>query len=136
MNSTNRLKIAILGTRGIPNQYGGFEQFAEILSVELIKRGHHVTVYNPHFHTHSESEYKGVTIEKKYSPEKQLGSSANFIYDFICLADARKKKFDVYLELGYQSSSVSFLVLKPKNGILITNMDGLEWKRAKWSKTV
>ena len=44
------MKIAILGTRGIPNNYGGFEQCAEYLSVGLVEKGHEVTVYSPHFH--------------------------------------------------------------------------------------
>ena len=36
------MKIAILGTRGIPNNYGGFEQFAECVSVSLVEKGHQV----------------------------------------------------------------------------------------------
>ena len=39
------MKIAIVGTRGIPNRYGGFEQFAEKVSATLSDRGHEVTVY-------------------------------------------------------------------------------------------
>jgi hypothetical protein len=39
------MRIAILGTRGIPASYGGFETFAEQLSTRLVARGHHVTVY-------------------------------------------------------------------------------------------
>lgn len=54
------MKIAILGTRGIPNNYGGFEQFAECVSVSLVKRGHQVTVYNPHFHYYQSDTYNGV----------------------------------------------------------------------------
>lgn len=130
------MKIAILGSRGIPNQYGGFEQFAEILSTELVKIGHDVTVYNPHFHSYKKNEFKGVKIIRKYNPEDKVGSAANFLYDFICLKDARTKGFDIFLELGYQSASVSYFFLKPKIGVLITNMDGLEWKRAKWSKPI
>jgi hypothetical protein len=45
-----KLKIGIAGTRGIPNQYGGFEQFAACLSKGLVERGHDVTVYNTHNH--------------------------------------------------------------------------------------
>ena len=44
------MKIAILGTRGIPNFYGGFEQFAQYLSSALVKKGHDVFVYNTHMH--------------------------------------------------------------------------------------
>ena len=59
------MKIAILGTRGIPNNYGGFEQCAEFLSVGLVERGHEVTVYSPHFHSYKETKFKHVTIIKK-----------------------------------------------------------------------
>ena len=45
-----KMKIAILGTRGIPNNYGGFEQCAEYLSIGLVEKGHQVTVYSPDFH--------------------------------------------------------------------------------------
>ena len=40
-----RMKIAILGTRGIPNNYGGFEQCAEYLSIGLAEKGHKVSIY-------------------------------------------------------------------------------------------
>lgn len=56
------MKIAILGTRGIPNNYGGFEQFAEYLSVGLVEKGHEVTVYNPHFHRCPEEMFHGVAV--------------------------------------------------------------------------
>ena len=80
------MKIAILGTRGIPNNYGGFEQCAEYLSVGLVKKGHEVSIYSPHFHPYDKDEYKGVKIKKKYSPQYFLGNSAaNFIYDYLCL---------------------------------------------------
>ena len=42
------MKIAIFGTRGIPNHYGGFEQIAQFLSEGLCKKGHEVYVYNSH----------------------------------------------------------------------------------------
>ena len=56
------MKIAILGTRGIPNNYGGFEQFAEYISVGLVQKGHDVTVYNPEFHPYQEAAFKGVKL--------------------------------------------------------------------------
>lgn len=43
------MKIAFVSVRGIPNNYGGFEQFAEYISVGLVKRGHEVTVYSPSY---------------------------------------------------------------------------------------
>jgi hypothetical protein len=56
------MKIGIVGTRGIPNQYGGFEQFAEFVSPELVRRGHEVYVYNSSQHPFKEKEWKGVKI--------------------------------------------------------------------------
>lgn len=126
------MRIAILGTRGIPNNYGGFEQFAEYISTGLVKKGHHVTVYNPHFHPYKLTEFKGVNIIVINSPEEKIGSIANFVYDYKCLKDAAERNFDIIYEAGYATCSPFFYLLKSTNTRLITNMDGLEWKRSKW----
>ena len=130
------MKIAIVSTRGIPNNYGGLEEFAEHVSVGLVKRGHEVIVYNPHFHPYSSGDFKGVTVKKKFSPEKQLGTAANFIYDYLSLRDAIKSNCDAILVCGYTTASVSYLISSFKNSKVITNIDGLEWKRAKWNTLV
>ena len=130
------MKIAILGTKGVPNNYGGFEQFAEYLSVGLVTHGHSVTVYNPSFHPWKEPIYKGVRIQSVFSPEELIGSSANFLYDHLCLRHALKQDFDVIYEAGYHSVAPSYVFHNTKsirNPIIITNMDGLEWKRSKWN---
>jgi glycosyltransferase involved in cell wall biosynthesis len=129
------MKVGILGTRGIPNHYGGFEQFAEFFSVYLATNGHETYVYNSHNHPFQEKSFKGVTIVHCYDPEYKIGTAGQFIYDFNCIKDARKRNFDIILQLGYTSSSIWFS-LHPKNAIVITNMDGLEWKRTKYSKKV
>ena len=129
------MKIAILGTRGIPNQYGGFEQFAQYLSVYLVNKGHQVWVYNSHRHEYREATYKGVQLIHCYDPEYRIGTVGQFIYDFNCIRDARQRDFDILLQLGYTSSSVWAKFL-PKKQVIITNMDGLEWKRSKFSKSV
>lgn len=127
------MKIAILGTRGVPNHYGGFEQFAEYFSVYLVEKGHEVYVYNSHNHPHQEKVFKGVHIIHQNDPEHKLGTFGQFIYDFNCILDSRKRNFDIILQLGYTSNSIWFFLL-PKKSICITNMDGLEWKRTKYSK--
>ncbi len=129
------MKIAILGTRGVPNYYGGFEQFAEFFSVYLVEKGHEVYVYNSHNHPFQEKVFHGVNILHQNDPEHRLGTFGQFIYDFNCILDSRKRDFDIILQLGYTSNSVWFFLL-PKNPIIITNMDGLEWKRTKYSKPV
>ncbi len=131
------MKIAILGTKGIPNNYGGYEQFAEYISRKLVDRGHQVSVYNPSFHAYGLEMFNGVHIIRKYSPEKYIGGAANFIYDFLCLRDALKRDFDIIYEAGYHSVAPSYRLLniRGKNKpVIITNMDGLEYNRSKWSK--
>jgi hypothetical protein len=130
------MNIAIIGTRGIPNHYGGFEQFAEYLSLGLVKQGFTVTVYNSHTHPYQEKEWNGVNIAHCNDPETKLGTAGQFIYDLNCIRDTRKKNFDVILQLGYTSSSVWGWLLPRKKSVVTTNMDGLEWKRTKYSPKV
>lgn len=129
------MKIAILGTRGIPNNHGGFEQFAEYFSVYLAAKNHDVYVYNSHDHPFQEKDFKGVHIIHCHDPESKVGTAGQFIYDLNCILDARKRNFDVILQLGYTSNSIWHQLL-PKTSVIITNMDGMEWKRSKYSAKV
>ena len=126
-----QIKIGILGTRGIPNAYGGFEQFAQYLAAGLVKMGHSVTVYNSSTHPFRESNWEGVEIVHCYDPENKIGTAGQFVYDYNCIRDAAKRNFDILLQLGYTSSSVWHRYW-PKNAVNIVNMDGLEWKRTKY----
>jgi glycosyltransferase involved in cell wall biosynthesis len=133
------MKIAILGTKGIPNNYGGYEQFAEFISTRLVALGHSVTVYNPHYHPYKEEQFRGVKILRKYSPEKFMGGAANFVYDYLCLTHALKQNFDIIYEAGYHSVAPAYKLLnvrRVRKPVIVTNMDGLEYKRSKWSRTV
>ena len=135
------MKIAFISTRGIPNNYGGFEQFAEYISIGLVQRGHEVVVYSPHFHPFKENSYKGVRIKHIYSPETWMGSSiGSFFYDFASLKDALKnEKFDIIYEAGYTSIVPAYIWFNVKNikyPIFTTNMDGLEYKRTKFNKWI
>lgn len=129
------MRIAILGTRGIPNHYGGFEQYAELLATYLVAQGWEVTVYNSHNHPYKESIYKGVNIKHIYDPEKKMGTIGQFFYDLGCILDSRKQHYDVIYQLGYTSSAI-FNFLFPKDAVIVTNMDGMEWKRSKYNKYV
>lgn len=135
------MKIAFISVRGIPNNYGGFEQFAEYISVGLAARGHEVTVYSPHYHPYKESEYRGVHIKYIYSPELWMGGSiGSFFYDYNSLKDAlRNEDFDIIYEAGYTSIIPAYIRFNVKNirrPIFVTNMDGLEYKRTKFNKWV
>jgi len=124
------MKIGILGTRGIPNHYGGFEQWAEQLSQALVMRGHEVTVYNSHFHPYKKQVFKGVKIIHKWDP-KSIGLASQFIYDLLCTLNARKQNFDTVIQLGYTTSSI-WAWLLPEKAKVLYNMDGMEWKREKY----
>ncbi len=130
-----QLNIGILGTRGIPNRYGGFEECAEKLAVGLVEKGHQVSVYNSAHHEFQDKEWQGVRIIHCADPEDKLGTAGQFIYDLNCINDARKRSFDVVLQLGYTSSSVWWWRW-PRKAVNLVNMDGLEWKRSKYSGKV
>ncbi len=126
------LKIAFLGTRGIPNNYGGFEQCAEFLSQGLAKKDHDITVYCSLNHTQKTNTWNGVKLVYCNDPEHRLGTIGQFIYDLNCILHARKQRYDVIVQFGYTSSSI-WHWLWPKKAKHLVNMDGLEFLRSKYS---
>ncbi len=131
------MKIAFVSTRGIPNNYGGFEEFAERLGERLARRGHEVTVYNPSFHPFRDEQHNGVRVVRVFSPETTIGTAANFIFDYLSFRHAvKKEKCDAVIVCGYTTAAVSFLVCGFGRSTVLTNMDGIEWKRSKWSPAI
>ena len=122
------MRIAILGTRGIPAHYGGFETFAEQLSTRLAERGHEVTVFCEGARQTS-AAYQGVQL--RYISTLQLGPAKTLLYDLSSLWNARKN-FDVVYMLGYGSALFCWIPRLWGTKLWI-NMDGLEWKRKKWN---
>lgn len=129
------MRIAILGTRGIPNHHGGFEQFAEYFSAFAAEKGHDVFVYNSSLHPYKDKRLGKVEIIHCKDWEDKLGTFGQFIYDLNCILDSRKRNFDIILQLGYTSNSI-WCWLLPKKSCIVTNMDGLEWKRTKYHPLV
>src|SRR5215210_3634630 len=126
------MRIAILGTRGIPASYGGFETFAEQLSTRLVARGHDVTVYcRAHYVSPRQIEYKGVrlkvlpTIRHKYfDTVVHAGLSA--------LHAAALGRFDAALICNAANAPFA-PVLRAAGTPVAINVDGLEHKRRKWN---
>lgn len=132
-HSIQPLRIALLGTRGIPARYGGFETFAEQLSTRLVARGHQVTVYGRcrFFGGWGRREsYRGVerretpTIFHKYF-ETPLHALTSFL-DMLC------QRCDVMLVCNAANSPLA-PILKLKCRPLLINVDGIERNRAKWN---
>jgi glycosyltransferase involved in cell wall biosynthesis len=122
------MKLAILGTRGIPAQYGGFETFAEELSARLVQQGIEVTVYCEAGDEEGDATCRGVHLV--HLPAPRLGPLSTIVFDLRCLWHARKS-FDVVYMLGYGSSLFCFLPRLWGSAVWI-NMDGVEWARSKW----
>lgn len=125
------LRIAFLGSRGVPNRYGGFEQFVSHIAPLLAARGHRVWVYNPSSHPYREKSWKGVHIVRCSDQGLLMPESRQMLYDLRCILDLRRRKPDVVFQLGYTSSSL-WGGLIPRSSLLVTHMDGIEWSRDKY----
>jgi len=125
------MRIAILGTRGIPANYGGFETFAEELYVRLVERGHDVTVYcRSHHVDRSLSEYRGVRLE--VLPTLRTKYFDTVVHTFLCALKAAPKRFEAVLVCNAANSP--FIPILTFTGTpVVVNVDGLERKRRKWN---
>ena len=123
------MRIALLGTRGIPASYGGFETFAEELSTRLVKRGHDVTVYCRARHT--APCYQGVRL--RYLPTIRHKYFDTVAHTAISTADLLLCRFDVAL---YCNAANAIFTLWPRFVGMPTalNVDGLERHRKKWNR--
>lgn len=123
--------LRILGCRGVPAQYGGFETFADYFSRFMAKKGWNVEVYcqRKGFGKIWEDSWKGVKrINVPSISGRALGS---VIFDIRSVIHSLKSKKMIFT-LGYNTAilSIFYRIFNIPN---IINMDGLEWKREKWN---
>lgn len=127
------MKIGLLGTRGIPNRYGGFEEFAEQVSSYWGDSGHEVYVFCEDTPKKELFEYKNV--KQIFISTSSLPVFAQFIYDYRSTKHALRIELDIIFHAGYATSVLGNLLLKNRlGGKLVYNMDGLEWKRSKFNR--
>ena len=126
------MRIGILGTRGIPARYGGFETLAEELSARLAARGHDVTVYTrtryaePGLSTHRGAKIRVLpTIPTKYLDTVVHGGLSGL--------DAAFERFDAVLVCNAINAASCFLPRLSGRTRVLLNVDGLERHRRKWS---
>src|SRR2546422_1043898 len=125
------MRIAILGTRGIPASYGGFETFAEHLSTRLVKRGHDITVYcRAHYVSPRQLEYHGVRL--KVLPTIRHKYFDTVVHTFLSALDAAPRRFDAALICNAANAPFAPLLRMTGTPVAI-NVDGLEHKRKKWN---
>lgn len=124
------MKIALLGSRGIPASYSGFETFYEQLATRLVMRGHTVTVYNRAHHVkYMEKEYKGVRLVRLPSiPSKHLDTIS---HTFISLVHALISGNDIYY-ICIVGNSPLCLLTKALRRKTVVNVDGADAEREKW----
>jgi glycosyltransferase involved in cell wall biosynthesis len=124
------MKIAMMGTRGIPANYGGFETCVEALSTRLVQRGHRVTVYNrPHHVKWAEPTYHGVRLVKLPTiVNKYLDTP---VHTTLAALHASAEGADIVLVFVAANSPITLLPrLAGRKTVL--HVDGLDWKRDKW----
>jgi glycosyltransferase involved in cell wall biosynthesis len=122
------MHIALLGTRGIPANYGGFETFAEELSIRLVRRGHTVTVYCRE--KYSAPTYQGVKVV-------YLPSIRHKYFDTLahtCVSTFHLLTHRVDVALYCNAANAIFTILPRMFGMPVAlNVDGIERKRKKWN---
>ncbi|HFU4377751.1 TPA: beta 1-4 rhamnosyltransferase Cps2T [Streptococcus suis] len=136
--------IFIIGSRGLPAQYGGFETFVEQLVSNQVSPHirYHVACLSDSSH-HQHSEYKGADCFTINPPK--LGPARVIAYDMMAisyaldLVKAQQMERPIFYILG--NTIGGFIAPFAKKihsvgGTLFVNPDGLEWKRTKWSKPV
>lgn len=123
------MKIAIIGIRGIPFVYSGFEAFTEQLASRLVKK-HKITVYcRSNYFGKKYQSFKGISLV--YLPTIRTKSFETMIHTSISTIHALFCRYDVIYYLGV-SGTVFSLVPRIFGVKTVVNIDGLDWKREKW----
>jgi glycosyltransferase involved in cell wall biosynthesis len=127
-----RLRIAMLGTRGVPASYSGFETCVEELGARLSARGHDVTVYCrvPHV-SYSGSAYRGMRLVKL--PTIRSKHLDTIVHTLLSSLHALVRPYDVALYFNVGNSPVTWLPRLAGQRVVL-NVDGLDWKRKKWGR--
>ncbi len=122
------MRIALLGTRGIPAHYGGFETFAEELATRLVERGHTVTVYCRA--RREDSSFRGVHLQ--YLPTIRHKYFDTIAHTGVSTLDLMRRRYDAVLYCN--AANALFTVLPRILGMpTALNVDGLERHRKKWN---
>lgn len=129
----SRIKAAILGTVGVPANYGGFETLAENLVAYHDDAGCplDLTVYcSSRALENRRGTYRGARLRYVNLEANGISSIA---YDIIGLLDAIRRRQDRILLLGVSGAVILPLIRLISSARIITNVDGIEWKREKWT---
>jgi glycosyltransferase involved in cell wall biosynthesis len=126
------MRIAIIGIRGVPANYGGFETFAEQFGRRMVERGHAVTVYGRNgWVPRSVKTHLGMRVVRLPAPTSKYLETV--IHTLFCAFHLLVRRYDVvYICNSANVPAAILLALGQKRVVL--NVDGLEWERAKWNR--
>ena len=125
------MRIAIMGIRGVPANYGGFETFAEQLGRRLVARGHDVTVYGRDTSVpRGVKRYQGMRIVRLPAPRSKYFETV--IHTLFCAFHLLPRRYDIVYVCN-SANVPAVMLLRAFGKRVVLNVDGLEWKRRKWS---
>lgn len=128
---TASMSIALVGTRGVPARYGGFETAIEEVGRRLVDRGHEVVVYcrTPEGSTGTPHEYRGMKLV--HLPAMRRRTLETLSHTGLSAAHLMAHRTDT--AIVFNAANAPWLPLLRAASIPVaTHVDGLEWQRAKW----
>jgi glycosyltransferase involved in cell wall biosynthesis len=128
------MKIAMLGTRGVPARYGGFETAIEEVGKRLAARGHEVTVYCRYASAAAEAPPEHLGMKLVHLPALHKRALETLSHTGLSVMHLLGHRTDA--AIVFNAANAPYLPMIRAAGIPVaTHVDGLEWKRAKWGKT-
>lgn len=127
-----KLRIAMLGSRGIPHTYSGYEQFLGEVAPRLVARGHEVIVYcRRSLFKDRPTAYKGVRLI--YLPGIETKTMGTLTHTIVSMGDVLFRDVDVIFVVNVVNAFNCILPRLFGKNVAI-NVDGLDWKRGKWGR--
>ncbi len=124
------MKIAMIGTRGIPSRFGGVEKHTEEVAVRLVAMGNEVSVYCRAYYTSGKlSSFKGVRLIRL--PTIRTKHLDNIVHTFLSTIDALRKKPDIIHYHGIGPSLLTFLPYLFGIKVVVT-IHSMDWQLKKW----
>jgi glycosyltransferase involved in cell wall biosynthesis len=130
--ASTRLRIGILGSRGFPSTYGGYETLVRHLARRWAADGHDVTVYC-RSRTQSQRQWTTEGVRCRWTPGVDSTSFSTLTFGATSHLDAALRGYDVVLVLNV-ANGFFLPLLKARKIPSVLNTDGIEWERGKWSR--
>jgi len=128
-----KLKIAVLGIRGLPSTYSGYETFITELAPRLVQKGHDVTIYcrSNLYNDDHPKEYLG--MQMKYLPSIEHKFFSTLSHSLFAITHASFSRFDIILVVN-AANGMFGIIPRIMGRPCVLNVDGMEWLRPKWNK--